>query len=75
MHLANKRPDQKTQRESKVHASLCPLNFLREISMRHDAMNHFHIKVPLLGFKSSITHVTLGKLKQGNALTQTTLPQ
>lgn len=55
--------------------SLCPLNFPAKISMRLDTMNHFHIKVPLLGFKSSITYVTLGKLKQGNGLTQTTVPQ
>lgn len=34
---------------------------------------HFHIEVPLLGFKSSITHVLhLEKLERGNALTQTT---
>lgn len=47
--------------EAKVHASLCPLNFLGKISMRHVTVHYFHIEVPLLGFKSSITHVTLGK--------------
>lgn len=36
-------------------------------------MHCFHIEVPLLGFKSSITHVTLGKVKQGKRSNPDTL--
>ena len=53
--------------EAKVHASLCPLNFLGKISMRHVTVHYFHIEVPLPGFKSSITHVTLGKTRTGHS--------
>lgn len=61
--------------EAIIHTSSCSLNLLGTFSMRQETKGHFHIKVPLLGFKSWITRVTLGKVKEGNSLTQTTLPQ